>query len=313
MKPSAKFWRSEEREEIEELQETGEVKEAVGAAEKAARARRDGGMLKQRIFAAVMILLVFFIHVKIQKPTFYPRSKVVFAVGRACREGESRSAALPVLEGLWWLGDVQVEDELLTLVNSWNPIPADRMFNLAEVENGYLMDERCVADLQSMMNDCRAAGLSPLICSAYRTQELQETLFWRQVGKLEVSGHSSDAAYAEAAKSVAVPGCSEHQIGLAVDIVDVSYQRLNDAQENTAAQQWLMQNCWRYGFVLRYPRDKVEITGIYYEPWHYRYVGKDAATAMYLRGVCLEEYLAEGVMEGLTGFVPEAPVEGAGE
>lgn len=254
----------------------------------------DRQMLKQRAFAALMIFLVFFIHVKIQKPTYYPRSKVVWAIGRACQEEERRGAMMPMLESLWQLRNIQVEDELLTLVNWWNPIPADRAFNLAEVENGYMMDERCAEDLRNMMNDCRAAGLSPLICSAYRTQEQQETLFWQQVGKLESAGYSSEAAYAEAAKSVAVPGGSEHQIGLAVDIVDVSYQRLNDAQENTAAQQWLMQNCWRYGFILRYPRDKVHVTGIYYEPWHYRYVGKDAAMQMYLRGLCLEEYLSEG-------------------
>lgn len=253
----------------------------------------DRQMLKQRIFAAIMIFLAFFIHVKIQKPTFYPRSKVVWAAGRVCQEGESRRAMFPVLESFWRLGNIEVEDELLILVNAWNPIPSDRAFNLTEVENGYSMDARCAGDLWNMMNDCRAAGLSPLICSAYRTQELQETLFWRQVGNLEAAGYSSESAYAEASKSVAIPGCSEHQIGLAVDIVDVSYQRLNDAQENTAAQQWLMQNCWRYGFILRYPKDKVEITGIYYEPWHYRYVGKDAAAAMYLRGACLEEYLVE--------------------
>ncbi|MCB6367700.1 M15 family metallopeptidase, partial [Intestinibacillus massiliensis] len=94
-----------------------------------------------------------------------------------------------------------------------------------------------------------------------------------------------------AAVWVAVPGTSEHQLGLAVDLVSLSNQNLNHSQENTALQKWLMKNSWKYGFILRYPSDKSSITGIGYEPWHYRYVGKKAAKAIYEQGVCLEEYL----------------------
>ena len=90
---------------------------------------------------------------------------------------------------------------------------------------------------------------------------------------------------------VAYPGTSEHQLGLALDIVDVSYQQLDTEQENTPVQQWLMKNSWKYGFVLRYPADKSDITGIIYEPWHYRYVGKEAAAEIYENKLCLEEYL----------------------
>ena len=90
---------------------------------------------------------------------------------------------------------------------------------------------------------------------------------------------------------VALPGTSEHQTGLALDIVDAGYQELDEAQENTPVQQWLMRNSWRYGFILRYPTGKSNITGIIYEPWHYRYVGRDAARAIYESGLCLEEYL----------------------
>ena len=95
---------------------------------------------------------------------------------------------------------------------------------------------------------------------------------------------------------MAVPGTSEHQLGLAVDIVDRSNQNLDESQEDTAVQQWLMAHSWEYGFILRFPTGKSDITGIIYEPWHYRYVGRDAAKEIYDRGICLEEYL-----DGLEG------------
>ena len=94
----------------------------------------------------------------------------------------------------------------------------------------------------------------------------------------------------EAATVVAMPGTSEHELGLAVDLVDTDYPYLDEAQENTDTQKWLMENSWRYGFILRYPNDKSEITGIIYEPWHYRYVGKETAKAIYESGLCMEEF-----------------------
>ena len=90
---------------------------------------------------------------------------------------------------------------------------------------------------------------------------------------------------------MAVPGTSEHQLGLALDIVDRSNQNLDESQEDTAVQQWLMKHSWEYGFILRFPTGKSDVTGIIYEPWHYRYVGKEAAKEIYDRGICLEEYL----------------------
>ena len=91
---------------------------------------------------------------------------------------------------------------------------------------------------------------------------------------------------------MARPGASEHQTGLAVDIVDINYQLLDEGQEDTAVQIWLMAHCAEYGFILRYPTDKSELTGVSYEPWHYRYVGTEAARAIMGGGLCLEEYLA---------------------
>ncbi|MFQ7289836.1 MAG: M15 family metallopeptidase [Lacrimispora saccharolytica] len=105
------------------------------------------------------------------------------------------------------------------------------------------------------------------------------------------AGYPEEDVAVEAAKTVAVPGTSEHELGLALDIVDSSYPELETEQENTPVQRWLMKNSWKYGFVLRYPSDKSALTGIIYEPWHYRYVGKEAAKVMYEEELCLEEYL----------------------
>lgn len=183
------------------------------------------------------------------------------------------------------------EDWKLLLVNPWNPVPEDYSIRTVELRNGFSIDERCYPDLQEMMDACRADGLFPLICSAYRTQERQEELYFEEVERCLSQGLSFEDAQQEAGRSVAVPGTSEHQLGLAVDIVDTDNQHLDESQESTAVQQWLIDHSWEYGFILRYPNEKSSITGIIYEPWHYRYVGREHAEQIYRLGVCLEEYL----------------------
>lgn len=179
----------------------------------------------------------------------------------------------------------------LRLVNPWNSLPEDYTFTRKELSNGHSVDERCYPDLQAMIDACRAAGNSPLICSSYRSYEKQQSLYENKTDRLIAQGYSREKAEEEAAKAVARPGTSEHQLGLAVDIVDKGNQNLDSSQEDTAVQKWLMEHSWEYGFILRYPNGKSELTGIIYEPWHYRYVGKDAAEEIHRQGVCLEEYL----------------------
>lgn len=183
------------------------------------------------------------------------------------------------------------EDGLLTLVNAANTVPAGYTVALTELKNGQAVATACYPDLQRMMDDCRAAGNEPLICSSYRSAAAQSALFENKVAELTAGGLERAAAEEAAARSVAAPGTSEHQLGLAVDIVDMSYQVLDETQEATATQVWLMANSWRYGFIHRYPSDKSSVTGVIYEPWHYRYVGMEAAAAIHAAGVCLEEYL----------------------
>ena len=185
------------------------------------------------------------------------------------------------------------EDRQLVLVNPWNKLPEDFRVELKKLSNGLRVDARIYDDLSAMLSDCRKAGLSPLVCSAYRSQETQTRLYRNKISRLRAAGYTAEKAVQEAGRWVAVPGTSEHQTGLAVDLVAASYQILDQKQEQTAEQKWLMEHCWEYGFILRYPTDKSELTGIGYEPWHYRYVGKTAAAAMHETGLCLEEYLQQ--------------------
>ena len=189
--------------------------------------------------------------------------------------------------------NVIVDDELLTLVNPWNPLPDDWTVDLVTLDDGHRVDSRCYEAYMEMINACKAAGYSPVNCSGYRTQETQQSLYDNKVQRLISSGMSEDEAKTEAAKAVAIPGTSEHQLGLAVDLVDANMQDLTSAQESTDTQKWLMANSWRYGFIHRYPNGKTDITGIIYEPWHYRYVGKDAAQEIFNRDITLEEYLGK--------------------
>lgn len=180
----------------------------------------------------------------------------------------------------------------LALVNAGNPLPAGfAVPELTGLRNGQAIDSRAYPALQRMVDDARGAGLQPLICSSYRTWDTQERLFGQEVQSWLDRGCIWEDAQAQAAVWVAPPGTSEHQLGLAVDIVDISYQILDEGQENTPVQQWLMAHCAEYGFILRYPTGKSALTGISYEPWHYRYVGVQAAKEIMDGGLCLEEYL----------------------
>lgn len=120
--------------------------------------------------------------------------------------------------------------ELLTLVNPWNTIPDGYEPQLCTLSDGQQIDRRCYDDLMRMLDDCRAAGNSPYICSAYRTWDKQQALFDNKIQRLENEGMDADTARVEAAKVVAVPGTSEHQLGLALDIIDTGYTNLDEGR-----------------------------------------------------------------------------------
>ena len=203
-------------------------------------------------------------------------------------------------DGIMAVGSVEIEGQLhhfspkgiwIPLVNPWNMLPEGYEVELVNVTERDRLETRCAQALKDMLAACKEAGYEPSIVSAYRTQEEQGFLFDRKVKYYTDRGWSRTAARTEAAKEIAIPGTSEHETGMALDLVSYSYQLLNEKQENTAEQKWLMEHCWEYGFILRYPVGSTQITGIIYEPWHYRYVGQEIAREIMDLGITLEEYL----------------------
>ena len=186
---------------------------------------------------------------------------------------------------------VNKDDWNLILVNEDNPIPEKFEVELVKLTGGQKVDARIVEPLDQMFTAMRKAGLSPMVCSGYRTIEKQFNLFEEDIRTQVRKGSSYEQAFFKAKEETALPGASEHHTGLAVDIVGKSHQSLDQAQRNTKEAKWLLEHCAEYGFILRYPQNKTDITGIAYESWHFRYVGKEAAEYIMSEGIALEEFI----------------------
>ncbi len=182
----------------------------------------------------------------------------------------------------------------LMLVNKQHPIPDNYTFATAQISSGgKLCDERILSPLRQMVAAAASDGVSLVVCSPYRSNNRQEMLFARKVDYYLEQGYDYMQSYTLASQAVTIPGSSEHEIGLALDIITDGYSSLDEGFGDTPAGKWLAQNSYKYGFVVRYLKGKEEITGIEYEPWHIRYVGVSAATVMYEEGICLEEFWDE--------------------
>jgi len=182
----------------------------------------------------------------------------------------------------------------LKLVNRYNSLDYYFMPYLNPVGGGHYFDARAYRALLDMLDSARADGLSPIVISSFRSVSRQTTLFNNRIQRfIDENGYSEEDAFEAARRIVAYPGTSEHNLGLAVDIVSNSYHGLTERQATTPEGMWLAENSFRYGFVLRYPDDKQHITNIIFEPWHFRYVGVYAATEMFERGLVLEEFVSE--------------------
>lgn len=178
------------------------------------------------------------------------------------------------------------------LVNKDNPLPDYYEVNLLTLPDGVnRADEEAYTPLCDMLNAGRREGLNFEICSSYRDLARQIELFEEDVNILLNQGYTYTEAYEEVARETMPPGCSEHSTGLAFDIVALDYQLLNDEQQYTDENIWLREHCAEYGFILRYPLGKEDITGIDYESWHFRYVGIEAAQYITDHNITLEEYL----------------------
>lgn len=177
------------------------------------------------------------------------------------------------------------EEWNLIIVNRWNELPEDYSVELTELSNGQKVDSRIYPYLQEMFDAARAEGVYPVVREGYRTEEEQQEILDDKIQTYINQGYSQSRAERTAKEWVALPGTSEHQLGIAVDI---NADKSKCSNEEVYA--WLAENAYKYGFILRYPLGKQEITGTSYEPWHYRYVGEEAALEIYEQGICLEEY-----------------------
>lgn len=178
------------------------------------------------------------------------------------------------------------EEWNLIVVNRWNELPQNYSVELTELSNGQKIDSRIYPALQEMFDAARAEGIYSVVREGYRTAEEQQDILDDKIQAYINEGYSEARAEKTAKEWVALPGTSEHQLGIAVDI-NADKSKCSNEEVYT----WLAENAYKYGFILRYPMEKQEITGTSYEPWHYRYVGVEAAREIYEQQICLEEYM----------------------
>lgn len=176
----------------------------------------------------------------------------------------------------------------LILVNRNNCVPNNYKVDLTKLSNGKKVDSRIYPDLQNMFDNARTNGLSLFVREGYRTAKEQQQIMDDKIKKYQKDGHSKSEAKKLAEEYVAIPGTSEHQLGISVDINADTSKCSSDA-----VYTWLEKNAYKYGFIKRFSSDKTHITGVNDEPWHYRYVGEKAAKEMKEKGLCLEEYVEQ--------------------
>ena len=204
-------------------------------------------------------------------------------------------------DGVMAIGRVEIDGEIhyftsvgkhFLLVNPWNYVPDGYTVELAEFGE-YKVAAQCLQPLTELRDAVVGAGMTFNLTSAYRTHEYQTSIFMKKVNKLMGQGYSYSSAYSETSRSIAIPGTSEHQLGLAVDV-----------KSGSRVYDWLAEHSWEYGFIVRYPDGDTALTGIYYEPWHLRYVGVELAQELYELDICVETYMnmltkqAEAVRSG---------------
>ena len=182
----------------------------------------------------------------------------------------------------------------VVLVNSTHKVPSYYKPDLVTYIPWHQVDSVCLEPLTRMLKDCEAAGYSYVFNSAYRSIGVQQEILSTRTQEYINAGLSETMAYAKARQTVALPGTSEHHLGLAVDVLNVK-----TAQKK--ALDWLGEHCWEYGFILRYAGEKAHITGIINEPWHFRYVGLEVSMDMKDSGLCLEEYLGAVPIDEASG------------
>ena len=182
--------------------------------------------------------------------------------------------------------------DYLMIVSKFEPLPENFEKNIILKEVSVVKLESQTADMLAMMlKDAQESGTPLKVISGYRSADHQQMLWEKEISKEMEHGLDYHRAVAKAAKTLALPGESEHQTGLAVDFGTTDANDVDYSFASSAQAVWLDRNAHRYGFILRYPRLKEHITGIDFEPWHFRYVGAESAAIIKENGICLEEFL----------------------
>ncbi len=180
------------------------------------------------------------------------------------------------------------------LINEENPLRTDFTVGLEKVQGDFMLDERCVDYAKQMIEDAAAEGIILTVVSAYRSVQKQQENLDNYIKRLMNEGYTSKEAKARAEKEIARPYISEHNAGLALDILTPdwwdSHDDITADFENTEQFRWLSENAHKYGFIMRYPKEYEDVTGYIYEPWHYRFVGVYYAGKIKESGLPLEYF-----------------------
>ena len=172
---------------------------------------------------------------------------------------------------------IKNDDWALYVIGNENPLPVDFSVVTKKVTEKRELDERCADYAIDMLEAAEKDGINLLVFSAYRSVQKQEENLQDYIDSLIEKGWAEEDAVVQAHREIALPGRSEHNAGLAMDIISDDYWFEHDALDYRFAElphfQWLIENSWKYGFILSYPEGKEDITGFIYEPWHYRFVG----------------------------------------
>ena len=190
------------------------------------------------------------------------------------------------------------DEKYLILINKTSVIDAkfnpEELVSVKDARKSIELSKAAEMALEAMFKEMRANGFDNVfVTSAYRSYDYQVSLFNTYISQEMASGLSYEAAKEKVLTYSALPGTSEHHTGLAVDLMTDSMTELDESFANEPVYPWLLQNAWKFGFILRYPADKVDVTGYSFEPWHYRFVGRHHAYMIQSQGLCLEEYLAK--------------------
>lgn len=247
----------------------------------------DYSVLMYTIFALAAIVLVIVLFANILKPDKKEKKKE----STATPTNAVTETINPNLELTKEAKEIYEKNKaLLILVNNDNPLPEDYSFEQHSLNSGFIIDEQAYIDLYRFTKACNDADFHYNIISAYRDREAQQGVIDRNIQELMDKGLSEEEARSKTYETVQMVGCSEHETGLALDLSDEDIFTLTEDLEANPTIKWFTDNCYNYGFILRYPKDKVDVTGINYEPWHFRYVGEEAAKFMHEHNLTLEEF-----------------------